>query len=64
MDRNHRPDLTYLIKASETIGKVLKPGAVIVYESTVYPGVTEAICGSVRLKLPKPPKSLRTPDET
>src|SRR6476469_7464832 len=41
IDRNHRPDLTCLIKASETIGKVLKPGAVIVYESTVYPGVTE-----------------------
>lgn len=51
IDRNHRPDLTCLIKASETIGKVLKPGAVIVYESTVYPGVTEDICGSVLAKV-------------
>jgi UDP-N-acetyl-D-galactosamine dehydrogenase len=51
IDRNHRPDLTCLIKASETIGKVLKPGAVIVYESTVYPGVTEDICGSVLAKI-------------
>jgi UDP-N-acetyl-D-galactosamine dehydrogenase len=47
IDRNHRPNLTPLLKASETIGKVLKPGAVVVYESTVYPGVTEEICGPV-----------------
>ncbi len=47
IDHNHRPDLTFLIKASEMIGKVLKPGAVVVYESTVYPGVTEDICGPV-----------------
>ena len=47
IDRNHRPNLTPLVKASETIGKVLKPGAVVVYESTVYPGVTEEICGPV-----------------
>ncbi len=45
IDSNKRPDLTPLIRASETIGKVMKPGAVIVYESTVYPGVTEEICG-------------------
>jgi UDP-N-acetyl-D-galactosamine dehydrogenase len=45
IDSNKRPDLTPLIHASETIGKVMKPGAVIVYESTVYPGVTEEICG-------------------
>ncbi|MFE1746595.1 nucleotide sugar dehydrogenase [Coleofasciculus sp. H7-2] len=51
IDRNHRPDLTCLIQASETIGKVLKPGAVIVYESTVYPGVTEDICGPVLAKV-------------
>ena len=42
-----RPDLTAMIKASETVGRVLKPGAVVVYESTVYPGVTEEICGPV-----------------
>ncbi|WP_199248599.1 nucleotide sugar dehydrogenase [[Phormidium] sp. ETS-05] len=47
IDKNRRPDLTPLQKASATIGKVLKPGATIVYESTVYPGVTEDICGSI-----------------
>ncbi len=45
IDSNKRPDLGPLIQASETIGKFMKPGAVIVYESTVYPGVTEEICG-------------------
>lgn len=39
-----RPDLTPLIKASETLGKVLKKGDVVVYESTVYPGATEEVC--------------------
>lgn len=38
------PDLTPVIEASETIGKYIKPGAVVVYESTVYPGVTEEVC--------------------
>lgn len=47
IDDNRVPDLTPLIKASETIGKVLKKGDVVVYESTVYPGVTEEVCGSV-----------------
>ncbi|MEQ8999706.1 MAG: nucleotide sugar dehydrogenase [Coleofasciculus sp. B1-GNL1-01] len=51
IDRNHRPDLTALIKASEIIGKVLTPGSVVVYESTVYPGVTEEICGTVLAKV-------------
>jgi UDP-N-acetyl-D-galactosamine dehydrogenase len=45
IDSNKRPDLTPLIMASTTIGNVMKPGVVIVYESTVYPGVTEEICG-------------------
>jgi len=45
IDSNHRPDLRPLIAASETIGRVIRPGAVVVYESTVYPGVTEEICG-------------------
>lgn len=44
IDRHKRPDLTPLIKASQTIGKVLKPGDVVVYESTVYPGATEEDC--------------------
>lgn len=41
VDKNNRPDLTPLYKASETVGKVLKKGAVVIYESTVYPGATE-----------------------
>jgi UDP-N-acetyl-D-galactosamine dehydrogenase len=44
IDEYNRPDLTPLIKASETVGKALKPGAVVVYESTVYPGCTEEDC--------------------
>ncbi len=44
VDKNNRPILTPLIKASETIGKVLKKGDVVIYESTVYPGVTEDEC--------------------
>ncbi|MBA0884394.1 nucleotide sugar dehydrogenase [Flavobacterium undicola] len=44
VDKNNRPDLTPLYKASETVGKVLKKGDVVIYESTVYPGVTEDEC--------------------
>ncbi len=51
IDQNRRPDLTCLIKASEIIGKVLKSGSVVVYESTVYPGVTEDICGPILAKV-------------
>ena len=40
----HQPDLTPLIKCSETVGKHLKRGAIVVYESTVYPGATEEVC--------------------
>ena len=43
-DLNNRPDLTPLKKASEMIGKILKKGDIIIYESTVYPGVTEEFC--------------------
>lgn len=43
-DKNNRPVLTPLIKASETVGSVLKEGDIVVYESTVYPGVTEDEC--------------------
>ncbi len=43
-DKTNRPDLTPLYKASETVGKVLKRGDIVVYESTVYPGVTEDEC--------------------
>ena len=44
IDDHNRPDLTPLIKASATIGKVLKKGDIVVYESTVYPGATEEEC--------------------
>ncbi len=44
IDKNRRPDLTPLKKASETVGKVLKKGDIVVYESTVYPGCTEEDC--------------------
>ena len=44
IDTAKRPDLTPLVKASEAIGKVLRPGDTVVYESTVYPGCTEEIC--------------------
>ena len=44
VDVNNRPDLTPLIGASETVGKVISKGDVVVYESTVYPGVTEEEC--------------------
>lgn len=44
---DRRPDLSYLRSASEIVGRALKPGAVVVYESTVYPGVTEEVCGPV-----------------
>ena len=47
VDKAHRPDLTAVIKASEMLGGVIKKGSIIVYESTVYPGVTEEICGPV-----------------
>jgi UDP-N-acetyl-D-galactosamine dehydrogenase len=44
IDLYNRPDLTPLIKASETVGKVLKQGDIVIYESTVYPGCTEEDC--------------------
>ena len=44
VDNANRPDLTPLIKASETVGKVIKKGDVVIYESTVYPGATEEDC--------------------
>jgi len=44
VDKNNNPDLTPLVKASETVGKVISKGDIVVYESTVYPGVTEEAC--------------------
>ncbi len=47
IDGNRQPDLTPLRRASETVGTFLRAGAVVVYESTVYPGVTEELCGPI-----------------
>ena len=44
VDKNNRPDLTPLVKASETVGRVISKGDIVVYESTVYPGATEEVC--------------------
>ena len=44
IDAYKRPDLTPLLKASETLGRILKRGDIVIYESTVYPGATEEIC--------------------
>jgi UDP-N-acetyl-D-galactosamine dehydrogenase len=51
VDKNNRPVLTPLIKASETVGAVLKKGDIVVYESTVYPGATEEECIPVLEKI-------------
>ena len=44
VDDAHRPDFTPLVKSSESVGKHIKRGATVVYESTVYPGATEEVC--------------------
>jgi len=44
IDRAKRPDLAPLLNASETVGKVMREGAIVIYESTVYPGATEEVC--------------------
>jgi len=44
VDRANRPDMTALMKASETVGRAMGPGALVIYESTVYPGATEEVC--------------------
>jgi len=47
IDENNVPDLSALRSASESVGRCLEPGTVVVYESTVYPGVTEDVCGPI-----------------
>ena len=44
VDKHKRPDLTPLIKASQTLGKIMKKGDIAIFESTVYPGATEEVC--------------------
>jgi UDP-N-acetyl-D-galactosamine dehydrogenase len=51
IDHNNRPDLGPMISASKTVGPHLKKGDIVVYESTVYPGVTEDVCGPILEKL-------------
>ena len=51
VDQANRPDMTPLIKASETVGKALKKGDIVIYESTVYPGATEEVCVPVLEKV-------------
>lgn len=51
VDHHKRPDLTPLIRASESVGKVLKSGDIVIYESTVYPGATEDDCIPVLEKI-------------
>lgn len=51
VDQDNKPDLTPLYKASETVGKVLKKGDIVIYESTVYPGATEEECIPVLEKI-------------
>ncbi|MDX2088904.1 MAG: nucleotide sugar dehydrogenase [Kofleriaceae bacterium] len=53
IDSNNRPDLGPMISASKTIGPHLKKGDIVVYESTVYPGVTEEVCGPILDELSK-----------
>ena len=57
VDENNVPDLTPLVKASEFVGKHIKPGAIICYESTVYPGATEEVCGPILEKVSGLPRS-------
>jgi UDP-N-acetyl-D-glucosamine/UDP-N-acetyl-D-galactosamine dehydrogenase len=47
VDKNNVPDLSSVRRASETVGRVMARGALVVYESTVYPGVTEEVCGPI-----------------
>ncbi len=51
VDGANRPDMTPLIKASQTVGQVLKKGDIVIYESTVYPGATEEVCVPVIEKI-------------
>lgn len=51
VDDSKKPDLGPMISASQTVGKILKKGGLVVYESTVYPGVTEDICRPILEKL-------------
>jgi UDP-N-acetyl-D-galactosamine dehydrogenase len=51
IDEQHRPDLRPLLGATETVARAIKPGCIVVFESTVYPGVVEDICGPLLAKV-------------
>jgi UDP-N-acetyl-D-galactosamine dehydrogenase len=51
IDRANRPDLTPLVRATETVGKTIQRGAIVIYESTVYPGCTREVCGPILERL-------------
>ncbi len=51
IDTANRPDLTPLVRASETVGRALRSGAIVIYESTVYPGCTEEVCVPILEKM-------------
>jgi len=51
IDTANRPDLSPIIKASETVGGAMKQGAIVIYESTVYPGCTEEVCVPILEKM-------------
>jgi UDP-N-acetyl-D-galactosamine dehydrogenase len=57
VDSNNVPDLTPVVRASETVGHGLTEGAVVVYESTVYPGVTEDVCAPILARVSGLPRS-------
>jgi UDP-N-acetyl-D-galactosamine dehydrogenase len=57
VDEHNVPDLTPVVRASETVGRALSKGAVVVYESTVYPGVTEEVCGPLLAKVSGLPRA-------
>ena len=50
VDKENKPDLTAILAASKTVGGQIKPGAIVIYESTVWPGLTEEICARARAR--------------
>ena len=61
IDAHRRPDLSPVEAASRTVAKVLAPGAIVVYESTVYPGVTEEVCGPILSQVSGLPREAFSP---
>ena len=51
VDSNNNPDLNHLVNSSQMVGKYLKEGDIVIYESTVYPGATEEVCVPILEKI-------------